>query len=108
MKREGINTKKKSTTIVLMVSLFSPDGRYDELFLSNYATLQLRDRLSRIDGIGEVTIFPSSDYSMRVWLDPQSLKSRGITTEEVLGAIREQNVQVAAGQIGAPPSPPGA
>jgi hypothetical protein len=105
VKREGINTKKKSTNIVLLVSLFSPDGRYDELFLSNYATLQLRDRLSRIDGIGEVSIFPSSDYSMRVWLDPQRLKSRGITTEEVLGAIREQNAQVAAGQIGQPPAP---
>jgi len=105
VKREGVNTKKKSTNIVLMVSLVSPDGRYDELFLSNYATLQLRDRLSRIDGIGEVSIFPSSDYSMRVWLDPQRLRSRGITTEEVLAAIREQNVQVAAGQIGQRPAP---
>ncbi|MDJ0611579.1 MAG: multidrug efflux RND transporter permease subunit [Kiloniellales bacterium] len=105
VKREGINTKKKSTNIVLLISLVSPDGRYDELFLSNYATLQLRDRLARIDGIGEVTIFPSSDYSMRIWLDPQRLRSLGITTAEVVGAIREQNAQVAAGQIGQPPAP---
>jgi HAE1 family hydrophobic/amphiphilic exporter-1 len=105
VKRQGITTKKKSTNIVLMVSLVSPEGRYDELFLSNYATLQLRDTLSRIDGVGEVTVFPSSDYSMRIWLDPQQLKSRGITTEEVLNAVREQNVQVAAGQIGQPPAP---
>ena len=105
VKREGINTKKKSTSIVLMVSLFSSDDRYDELFLSNYATLQIRDSLSRINGVGEVTIFPSSDYSMRIWLDPQQLRSRGITTQEVLEAIREQNVQVAAGQIGQPPAP---
>jgi HAE1 family hydrophobic/amphiphilic exporter-1 len=105
VKRQGINTKKKATSIVLMVSLVSPEGRYDELFLSNYATLQLRDTLSRIDGVGEVTIFPSSDYSMRIWLDPEQLKSRGITTKEVLDAVREQNVQVAAGQIGQPPAP---
>ena len=105
VKREGISTKKKSTNIVLLISLVSPDGRYDELFLSNYATLQLRDRLARIDGIGEVTIFPSSDYSMRIWLDPQRLRSLGITTAEVVGAIREQNAQVAAGQIGQPPAP---
>ena len=103
--REGINTKKQSTNIVLIISLFSPNDRYDELFLSNFGTLQLRDRLSRIDGVGEVMVFPSSDYSMRIWLDPQQLRSRGITTQEVLNAIREQNVQVAAGQIGQPPAP---
>ena len=105
VKREGINTQKQSTNIVLIISLFSPNDGYDELFLSNFATLQLRDSLSRIDGVGEVTVFPSSDYSMRIWLDPQQLRSRGITTQEVLSAIREQNVQVAAGQIGQPPAP---
>jgi HAE1 family hydrophobic/amphiphilic exporter-1 len=92
---------------VLIISLFSPDGRFDELYLSNYATLRLRDVLSRIDGVGDVTVFPQSDYSMRIWLDPPKLKSRGLTTEDVLAAIREQNVQVAAGQIGQPPAPPG-
>nr|MDJ0893167.1 efflux RND transporter permease subunit [Gammaproteobacteria bacterium] len=107
VKRQGVNTKKKSTNIVLMVSLTSPNGRYDELFLSNYATLRLRDTLSRIQGVGDVVIFPSSDYSMRIWLKPRQLKSRNLTTDDVLKAIREQNVQVAAGQIGQPPAPIG-
>ena len=105
VKREGVNTKKQSTNIVLIITLSAPEGGYDEISLSNYATLQLRDSLSRIDGVGEVTIFPASDYSMRIWLDPQQLRSRGITTAEVVAAIREQNVQVAAGQIGQPPAP---
>jgi HAE1 family hydrophobic/amphiphilic exporter-1 len=105
--RQGVNTKKKSTAIILIVSLYSPDGRYDELFLSNYATLNLRDELSRLDGVGDVTIFPSSDYSMRIWLDPNQLKSRGMSVQEVIDAISEQNAQVAAGQIGQPPTPTG-
>jgi HAE1 family hydrophobic/amphiphilic exporter-1 len=105
--RQGVNTKKKSTSIILFISLTSPDSRFDELYLSNYATLNIRDQLSRIKGVGEVMIFPPSDYSMRVWLDPRQLKSRYITTQDVLNAIREQNVQVAAGQIGQPPVPDG-
>jgi len=105
--RQGVNTKKKSTNIILFVSLYSPDSRYDQLYLSNFATLRIRDVLSRVPGVGEVTIFPQADYSMRVWLDPQQLKSRGISTNDVLDAIREQNVQVAAGQIGQPPAPKG-
>jgi len=107
VKRQGVNTKKKSTNIVLIISLFSPDGRFDDIYLSNYATLRLRDVLSRIDGVGDVMIFPPSDYSMRIWLDPPKLKSRDLTTEDVLAAIREQNVQVAAGQVGQPPAAPG-
>ena len=105
--RQGVNTKKKSTNILQMISLSSPDGRYDDLFLSNFATLRLRDQLSRIPGVGDVVLFPQSDYSMRVWLDPHQLKSRSLTTDDVLTAIREQNVQVAAGQIGQPPAPVG-
>ncbi|MGD8541231.1 MAG: multidrug efflux RND transporter permease subunit [Desulfobacteraceae bacterium] len=105
--RQGINTKKKSTNILLLASLYSPDGRFDELYLVNFATLRLRDVLSRIRGVGEVMIFPASDYAMRVWLDPRNLKSRSLTTEDVLAALREQNVQVAAGQIGQPPAPAG-
>jgi HAE1 family hydrophobic/amphiphilic exporter-1 len=105
--RQGINTKKKSTNILLLASLFSPDGRFDELYLVNFATLRLRDVLSRIRGVGEVLIFPASDYAMRVWLDPRKLKSRSLTTEDVLAALREQNIQVAAGQIGQPPAPIG-
>ena len=107
VRRQGINTKKKSPNILQLISLFSPDGRYDVLFLSNYATLRLRDSLSRIRGVGDVTIFPPSDYSMRIWLDPHQLKSRSLTTQDVLSAVREQNVQVAAGQIGQPPAPRG-
>ncbi len=107
VKREGINTKKKSPTIILIASLSSPDGRCDELYMSNYATLRIRDTLSRIPGVGDVSIFPASDYSMRIWLNPQQLKSRRLTTTEVINAIREQNVQVAAGQIGQPPAPAG-
>ena len=105
--RQGINTQKQSTNIILIASLVSSDPRYDELFLSNFATLRLRDVLSRIPGVGQVQIFPASDYSMRIWLDPNQLRSRGITTQDVLDAIREQNVQVAAGQIGQPPAPVG-
>ena len=68
MTRQGVNTKKKSTNIILIISLSSPEGKYDGLFLSNYATLRLRDALSRIKGVGEVQIFPLSDYSMRIWV----------------------------------------
>jgi len=107
VKRQGINTKKKSPNILQIISLFSPDDRYDVLYLSNYATLRLRDTLSRIRGVGDVVIFPASDYSMRIWLDPRQLKSRNLTTQDVLSAVREQNVQVAAGQIGQPPAPRG-
>ena len=107
VKRQGVNTKKKSTNIIMFISLFSPKGRYDELFLTNYATLRIRDELSRVAGVGEVMVFPQSDYSMRVWLDPYQLRSRVLTTQDVLNAIKEQNVQVAAGQIGQPPAPRG-
>ncbi|HED19229.1 MAG TPA: hydrophobe/amphiphile efflux-1 family RND transporter, partial [Gammaproteobacteria bacterium] len=107
VKRQGVNTKKKSPTIIIIASLASKDGRFDELYLSNYATLRLKDTLSRIPGVGDVGIYPESDYSMRIWLDPNQLKSRRMTTNEVISAVREQNVQVAAGQIGQPPAPPG-
>ena len=107
VKRDGINTKKKSPNIILLASLSSPDGRFDELYMSNYATLRIRDTLSRIQGVGDVLIYPASDYRMRIWLDPNQLKSRNLTTTEVINAVREQNVQVAAGQIGQPPAPAG-
>ena len=105
--RQGVTTKKKSTAIVLLVMLSSPDGRYDDIFLNNYALLRLRDELSRINGVGDVFLMGGSDYSMRIWLDPEKLETRRITTNEVVDAIREQNVQVAAGQIGQPPTPSG-
>ena len=105
--RQGVTTKKQSPNILLLVSLFAPDGQYDSLYLSNYATLRLKDEVSRVQGVGDVTIFGSSDYSLRVWLEPRRLKSRRLTTQDVIDAIREQNVQVAAGQIGQPPAPAG-
>ncbi len=105
--RQGVSTKKSSPNIVLIASLYSADNRFDGLYLSNYAKLNMRDTLSRIPGVGDVGLYPESDYSMRVWLDPEQLKSRDMTPGEVIAAIREQNVQVAAGQIGQPPAPPG-
>jgi HAE1 family hydrophobic/amphiphilic exporter-1 len=105
VQRQGITTKKQSTNIILFVTLTSPDGRYDSLYLSNYATLRIRDELSRIYGVGDVNVLGAGQYSMRVWLDPQQLKARSLTTAEVVAAIREQNVQVTAGQLGAPPAP---
>ena len=83
------------------------DGQYDALYLSNYATINIKDELSRIDGVGSVTIFGAGDYSMRVWLDPRKLKARKLTTQDVVETIQEQNVQVAAGRIGQQPAPAG-
>jgi HAE1 family hydrophobic/amphiphilic exporter-1 len=105
VQRQGILTKKQSPNIILFVTLSSPDETYDSLFLSNYGTLRIRDVLARIEGVGEVQVFGAGNYSMRVWLDPQQLESRSLTTQDVVAAIREQNVQVAAGQLGAPPVP---
>ena len=89
--------------MVLMVGLDSPDGRYDDIYLSNYATTQIKDVLGRVEGVGKVNIFGAKDFGMRVWLDPGRLKARNLTTDEVVAALREQNVQVAAGKIGEPP-----
>ena len=105
VQRMGVTTAKQSTNILLFVSLTSPNNQFDSLYLSNYASLRIKDELSRIEGVGSVSIYGSSDYSMRIWLDPNKLKSRGLTTTDVLNAINEQNVQVAAGQIGQPPAP---
>jgi hydrophobic/amphiphilic exporter-1 (mainly G- bacteria), HAE1 family len=107
VQRQGITAKKQSTNIIMAVSLISPDNRYDDLFLSNFASLRAKDELSRIYGVGEVQVIGSSNYGMRIWLDPEKLKARNLTTEDVLVSIREQNVQVAAGQVGQYPSPKG-
>ena len=104
VRSQGITTKKQSTQILQFIALTSPGGEYDDLFLSNYA-LGIKDELSRVAGVGEVTVFGAGDYSMRVWLDPNKLKQRGLTTDDVVAAVQEQNVQVAAGQIGAAPAP---
>ncbi len=105
VRRQGITVKKQSTAIVIVASLTSENNRYSSLFLSNYANLRMRDELSRVPGVGGVTIFGGNNYSMRVWLDPEKLKSRNLTVQDVYAAIQEQNVQVAAGQVGQPPSP---
>jgi hydrophobic/amphiphilic exporter-1 (mainly G- bacteria), HAE1 family len=107
VKRQGVTTKKKSTNIVLLTSITSQDGTFDDLYLSNYATLRLRDELTRLNGVGEVTIFGASDYSMRIWLDPDQLNARKLVPQDILDAIREQNIQVAAGKIGQAPAPTG-
>ncbi len=105
VQRQGVNTKKQSTNFIMAVALTAPDGQYDDLFLSNFATLRVKDVLSRIAGVGEIQVFGSSNYGMRIWIDPNKLKARDLTTEDVLNAIREQNIQVAAGQVGQYPSP---
>jgi len=107
VKREGVTTKKQSTNMVLMVNLRSPNESYDEIYLSNYMSKNIRDELARVDGVGEARVFGAKDYGMRIWLDPHLMKARRLTTSDVVSAIREQNVQVAAGQIGAAPAPPG-
>ena len=106
VRSQGITTKKQSTQILQFIALTAPGGDLDDLFLSNYA-LTVKDELSRVGGVGEVRVFGTGDYSMRIWLDPRKLKQRSLTTADVVNAIREQNVQVAAGQIGAPPAPEG-
>ena len=105
VRRQGVTVKKQSTNIILVVSLTSDDPELDTLYLSNYATLRLRDELSRIEGVGDVTVFGTANYSMRIWLDPEKLKARNMTASDVTTALAEQNVQVAAGLIGQPPTP---
>jgi len=107
VQRQGLTIKKKSPNILLVISLSSPDGSQSQLDLSNYATIQLKDELARIDGVGDVTLFGQQDYSMRMWLIPDKMNSFKLTTTDVVNAIKAQNVQVAAGQIGQEPSPPG-
>lgn len=104
VRRLGISTKKRMPDFAQMISITSSDGRYDDIFLSNFATLQLRDQLKRVEGVGDVQVFGAADYAMRIWIDPEKLVVRNLTTVDVLNAIREQNVQVAAGVIGQPPT----
>ena len=99
----GVTTVKASPNLTLVVHLLSPKGSYDDVYLRNYATLNIKDRLARLNGMGDVQIFGAGDYAMRVWLDPQKVAQRGMTASDVVAAIREQNVQVAAGVVGAPP-----
>jgi hydrophobe/amphiphile efflux-1 (HAE1) family protein len=101
----GVTTVKSSPNFIMVVHLLSPDNRYDVTYLRNYGLLQVKDVLARIPGIGQVEVFGGGDYAMRVWLDPGKIAARGLSATDVVNAIREQNVQVAAGVVGAPPMP---
>ncbi len=103
VRRLGVTTAKASPDLLMVVHLFSPDNRYDDIYVRNYATLQVRDVLARLNGVGQVRIYGSGDYSMRVWLDPNKVSAKGLTASDVVAAIREQNVQVAAGGVGQQP-----
>ncbi len=107
VRRLGVTTVKSSPDLTMVVHLLSPNGRYDMTYLRNYAVLHVKDRLARIDGVGQVLLFGSGDYSMRVWLDPQKVAERGLSASDVVREIRAQNVQAAAGVVGASPSLPG-
>src|SRR5207344_2967799 len=96
----GVTTTKQSPDLTMVVHLTSPNGRYDEIYLRNYATLQVKDVLARIPGTGDVRVFGSGDYAMRVWLNPDKVAARNLTASDIVAAIREQNVQVAAGTVG--------
>ena len=102
---QGVTVQKKSTAILMCVTLESPDGTFDNLFLSNYAYLRVRDELSRIPGVGAVSVNGSDEYGMRIWLDPDKVKTYGLSAQDVINAVSQQNVQVAAGQIGQQPAP---
>ena len=101
-------SRKRRPDINVVVALFSPDNSHDTVFLSNYATLQVKDQIARLPGVGDINIFGVRDYAMRLWLDPDKLAARNMTAGDVVTAVREQNVQVAAGIIGGPPLPAGA
>src|SRR5437660_8165969 len=103
VKRRGVTVKKKSPSVLMIVNLFSPDNSRDNLYLSNYATIQLKDELSRLNGVGDITYLGQRDYSMRLWLDPAKMATRNLTASDVVAAIEQQNTQVAAGQLGQPP-----
>ena len=103
VRRLGVTTQKTSPDLLMVVHLFSPDGRYDDIYVRNYATLQVRDVLARLNGVGDVRVFGSGDYAMRVWLDPNKVAAKGLTASDIVASIREQNVQVAAGAVGQQP-----
>jgi multidrug efflux pump subunit AcrB len=113
VQQTGVTTRKRSPSILMAVALYADDDpetkkpKFDQLYISNYATIQVRDELARVEGVGDVTILGQQDYSMRIWLNPDQLASRDLTAGDVVQALREQNVQVAAGQVGQPPVPKG-
>jgi HAE1 family hydrophobic/amphiphilic exporter-1 len=105
VQRQGVKTEKQSTNMLLIVNLFSPDESLDALYLNNYATINVKDPLGRVDGVGKVEIMGVMDYGMRFWLKPDRMTALGVSVADIQNAVAEQNVQVPAGQIGAPPAP---
>ena len=100
VKQRGVTTRKRNPDILLVVGVYSPKGRYDQIYLCNFATIKLKDELARVEGAGDVNIFGQQDYSMRLWVDPERLAALNLTAADVAIAVREQNRQVAAGHIG--------
>ncbi|SHF58242.1 hydrophobe/amphiphile efflux-1 (HAE1) family protein [Microbulbifer donghaiensis] len=105
VRRQGVTTQKQSPNLMMAVHLISPDDRFDATYIRNYAVLHIRDELARIPGVGQAGLFGSGDYAMRLWIDPQKAAALGVTATDIVAAVREQNVQVSAGQIGAQPMP---
>src|SRR5919204_779701 len=103
---QGVIVQKNSTAILQIVTLTSPDRRYDSLYLANYATIRLKDEIARLPGVGNVVVFGAGQYSMRIWLDPNKMQARGLMPQDVIAALRQQSAQVTAGENGAPPAPP--
>ena len=106
VKRQGVNTEKKSTSMLMVISVYSPEGTYDDIFLSNYSGINLRDSLARVDGVASVDILGARDYGMRIWLEPDRLTALGLMASDVIAAIRDQNIQASPGAIGQQPSSP--
>ncbi len=104
---QGVTVQKRSTAILLFVTLSSTDSQRDSLYLSNYATINLKDELARLPGVGNVTVFGAGQYSMRLWLDPEKLQARGLMPQDVIQSVQQQSQQVTAGQVGMPPTPSG-
>ena len=104
VQQSGVSVNKKSPNMLLVVNLNSPDETFDSLFLSNYANINIKDSLARQPGVSEVQIIGAMDYAMRIWLDPNKMANLNVTTEDVIASIREQNIQVAAGRVGASPA----
>ena len=104
MNNTGITITKANSNFVFAAAFYSPDGRYSDLFISNYLDVYVKDALKRIPGVGDVVIFGERRYAMRLWLDPARLAARGLTSADVTNALAEQNVEIPAGQVGQPPS----
>ena len=104
VQRVGVTVRKSSPDLLLVVHLISPDGSLDQHYISNYATIDVKDVITRLGGVGDITVFGARDYSMRVWLDPAKVQSRNLTADDVVAALRANNVQVAAGAINQPPA----